>query len=153
VSVSRSALEALAAVRAACHAIESHVAHGNAPDALLQDAVRMRLVEIAAAVPALPQEMVVSEPEIPWARLGDLLESLVQRHPDPSATVVIRTARAEVPRLRAAVERLAARLGAADTSGTPQAPLTTEVAGGACGAAGAGGQPCLASSSSVSLPW
>lgn len=77
---------------------------------LLHDAVRMRLVEVGIAVEALPERILAREPSIPWRHVAELGERLTSRYFDTGRTLVLETARVDVPRLRAAVERLLAGL-------------------------------------------
>ncbi|KAB7744845.1 DUF86 domain-containing protein [Nostocoides sp. F2B08] len=56
-------------ITAAIHAIRTHTERGPVSDALVRDAVRIRLLEIGEAVKALDAELTVSEPEIPWRQL------------------------------------------------------------------------------------
>jgi len=103
----------------ACEAIEGYVdgaersgtersgtePSGTEPSGMVLDAVRMRLVEIGAVVATLPPEVTAAEPGIPWARLAGVGDRLTGRR-RVSASVLLGTARVDVPRLRAAAERL-----------------------------------------------
>lgn len=60
----------------AIEAVQAHLLRGPVSDALVGDAVRMRLVEIGEAVKGLSDEAKALEPHIPWkniARMRDLL--------------------------------------------------------------------------------
>lgn len=104
----RSARDRLEDIRTACSAIEQHISLDAAPEMLQYDAVRMRLVEVGIAVAVLPDRLLALEPTIPWPRVAELGERLTQRYFDTGRALVLETARVDVPRLRAAVERLLA---------------------------------------------
>ena len=99
--------EQLAEVVRACEAIERYV-EGPAPSDVVLDAVRMRLVEIGAVVAALPGAVTAAEPGIPWARLAGVGDRLTGRRRAVTPSVLLWTARVDVPRLREAAERLRA---------------------------------------------
>ncbi len=90
----------------ACGLIQEYVADDTLPETLVYDAVRMRLVEIGEAVRALPVAVTASEPGIPWSRVSLLGERLTRRYFDTTPSVVIGTARTDVPTLCAAVRRM-----------------------------------------------
>lgn len=112
--------ERLDAVVRACEAIERYVA-GAAPSDVVLDAVRMRLVEIGTVVAALPGVLTATEPEIPWARLAGVGDRLTGRRRAVTPSVLLWTARVDVPRLREAAERLRAT-GATPTPVGPGDP-------------------------------
>lgn len=97
--------ERLEEVVRACEAIERYV-EDTAPSDVVLDAVRMRLVEIGAVVAALPGVLTAAEPDIPWARLAGVEDRLTGRGRAVSPSVLLWTARTDVPRLREAAERL-----------------------------------------------
>ncbi|MET3638159.1 HepT-like ribonuclease domain-containing protein [Curtobacterium oceanosedimentum] len=99
--------ERLEEVVRACEAIERYV-EGADPSDVVLDAVRMRLIEIGAVVAALPDVLTASEPEIPWARLAGVGDRLTGRCRAVTPSVLLGTARVDVPRLREAAERLRA---------------------------------------------
>lgn len=99
--------EQLAEVVRACEAIERYV-EGPAPSDVVLDAVRMRLVEIGAVVAALPGAVTAAEPGIPWVRLAGVGDRLTGRRRAVTPSVLLWTARVDVPRLREAAERLRA---------------------------------------------
>ncbi|KQO61344.1 HepT-like ribonuclease domain-containing protein [Curtobacterium sp. Leaf261] len=110
----RAPRERLDDIRAACAAIEQYVALGedrewsSTREMLRYDAVRMRLVEIGIAVGALPERILAHEPTIPWRHVAELGARLTSRSFDTGRALVLETARVDVPRLRAAVDRLVA---------------------------------------------
>jgi len=65
--VSRHDVERLEDVLAAIQAIAEHVQRGDLTDGLVFDAVRVRLIEIGEAVKALPESLLISQNQIPWA--------------------------------------------------------------------------------------
>ena len=92
----------------ACEAIRRYVDDERLPEDLVQDAVRMRLVEIGEAVRVLPVGVTASEPGIPWSRVSDLGERLTRRYFDTTRALVFGTARTDVPHLADAARRLRA---------------------------------------------
>ena len=96
----------------ACRAITAYVARADLPAELVADAVRMRLVEIGEVVRQLPVSATRAEPGIPWTRLALLGERIVRRGADAGASIVLGTARTDVPALAAAAERLRERRNA-----------------------------------------
>jgi uncharacterized protein with HEPN domain len=55
----------LADIQAAIDAIRAHFQRGDLTDALVFDAVRIRLLEIGEAVTALPDDLLATQPAIP----------------------------------------------------------------------------------------
>ena len=106
--------ERLADILAAIDAIRSHVARGELLDGLIFDAVRIRLLEIGEAVKALPDDLLASEPDIPWRQIARMRDHLAHRYFDTSHGIVQGTVDRDLPQLEDAVRRLAAR--ATDTS-------------------------------------
>lgn len=56
----------LADIQAAIDAIRSHLKRGDLSDGLIFDAIRIRLLEIGEAVKALPDDLLATQPSIPW---------------------------------------------------------------------------------------
>jgi uncharacterized protein with HEPN domain len=102
--------ERLADILAAIEAIRSHVARGELVDALIFDAVRIRLLEIGEAVKALPDDLLASEPDIPWRQVARMRDHLAHRYFDTSHGIVQATLDHDLPELEEAVRRLASRL-------------------------------------------
>ena len=61
----------LADIQAAIDAIRSHLQRGDLSDGLVFDAVRIRLLEIGEAVKALPEDILATQPSIPWRQISD----------------------------------------------------------------------------------
>ncbi|QTX06172.1 DUF86 domain-containing protein [Agromyces archimandritae] len=78
----------------------------EAPEDLVFDAVRIRLVEIGEAVKDIPPEVLVGEPTIPWGEIARMRDHLTHRYFDTVHALVMNTARTDIPRLAAAVQRL-----------------------------------------------
>ncbi len=102
--------ERLADILAAIEAIRSHVARGELVDGLIFDAVRIRLLEIGEAVKALPDDLLASEPDIPWRQVARMRDHLAHRYFDTSHGIVQATLDHDLPELEEAVRRLASRL-------------------------------------------
>ena len=92
-----------------CDRIRTYVADPALPEALVHDAVRMCLVDIASAVQRLPPMMTAHEPAVPWAHVSALAGRLTRRPAGTPASVLLGTARTDVPVLCAAARRMRAR--------------------------------------------
>ncbi|WP_344373307.1 HepT-like ribonuclease domain-containing protein [Agromyces tropicus] len=92
---------------AACASIEDYATRAG-DDPIVFDAIRIRLVEIGEAVKDLEPAVTSAEPDIPWAEIARMRDQLAHRYFDTTHSIVMTTARRDVPRLRAAVERLLA---------------------------------------------
>jgi uncharacterized protein with HEPN domain len=71
------------------------------------DAVRIRLLEIGEAVKALPQELLATEPGIPWTQVARMRDHLAHRYLDTNHAVLQATVDHDLPDLEHAVDRLA----------------------------------------------
>jgi hypothetical protein len=60
----------LADIQAAIDAIRSHLQRGDLSDGPIFDAVRIRLLEIGEAVKALPDDLLATQPSIPWRQIA-----------------------------------------------------------------------------------
>ena len=98
-------------IRVACDAIVSYAARSGAPDDLVFDAIRIRLVEIGEAVKDLGEATRQIEPAIPWVEIARMRDLLTHRYFDTTHAIVAATARNDIPELAAAVSRLQDRLG------------------------------------------
>jgi uncharacterized protein with HEPN domain len=101
-------------ILAAIDAIRSHLTRGDLSDGLVFDAVRIRPLEIGEAVKALPDDLLVSKPKIPWRQIARMRDHLAHRYFDTSHAVLQGTVDNDLPELEEAVRRLDIRLTAAD---------------------------------------
>ena len=99
----------LADIVAALDAIGSHLNRGGLDDALVFDAVRVRLIEIGEAVKSLPDDLLSTEPDIPWDQIARLRDRLAHRYFDTSHRILAATVESDLPILRDAVTRLISR--------------------------------------------
>ena len=109
--MSRQARQRLLDVRAAMDAIDAHTGRGDLSDGLVFDAVRVRLIEIGEAVKAVPDEVLASEPDLPWSEIARMRDHLAHRYFDTTHAIVAATVTQDLPELRRAVERLLEDLG------------------------------------------
>lgn len=100
----------VADILAAIDAIRSHLARGDLSDGLVFDAVRIRLLEIGEAVKVLPDDLLLSEPNIPWRQIARMRDHLAHRYFDTSHAVLQGTVDHDLPDLEEAVRRLSTRL-------------------------------------------
>ena len=100
----------LADIQAAIDAIGSHLQRGDLSDALVFDAVRIRLLEIGEAVKALPAEMLNSQPSIPWSQIARMRDHLAHRYFDTNHALLQATVDNDLPELERAIQALAATL-------------------------------------------
>jgi uncharacterized protein with HEPN domain len=84
----REHLARFADVPVAIAAIRTHVSRGELDDTLVFDAVRMRLVEIGEAVGALPDEVLSTEPAIPWLEIVAMRHKLAHHYFDSAHGIV-----------------------------------------------------------------
>jgi len=98
----------LADITAAIDAIRAHMERGTLTDGLVFDAVRIRLVEIGEAVKALPQELLDTEPSIPWSQIARMRDHLAHRYFDTTHAIIQATVDNDLDELASAVERLIA---------------------------------------------
>jgi uncharacterized protein with HEPN domain len=105
----------LADIQAAIEAIRSHLQRGSLSDALVFDAVRIRLLEIGEAVKALPAELLNSQPGIPWSQIARLRDHLAHRYFDTSHAILQATIDNDLPELERAIRALAQSLSDDDT--------------------------------------
>ena len=104
--MSRPDSERLLDIQLACEAITSYVARIDADEDLVFDAIRARLIEVGEAVKDLNPALLSREPDISWAEIARMRDSLTHRYFDTNHAIVRSTAITDVPRLLAAVRRL-----------------------------------------------
>jgi uncharacterized protein with HEPN domain len=104
--VTRRDSERLDDITEALAAIKGHLSRGALADALVFDAVRVRLIEIGEAVKAIDPGVLAHEPDTSWDGVAGMRDRLAHRHFDPSHAIVQATIDQDLPVLAAAVERL-----------------------------------------------
>jgi uncharacterized protein with HEPN domain len=104
--VSRRDKQRLEDISAAISAIAAHLERGNLSDGLVFDAVRVRLIEIGEAVKALPESLLASEDQIPWADIARMRDLLAHRYFDTSHSILQATVDHDLPALNEAIVRL-----------------------------------------------
>jgi uncharacterized protein with HEPN domain len=97
----------LADIQAAINAIRSHLQRGGLSDGLVFDAVRIRLLEIGEAVKALPDELLDTQPGIPWRQIARMRDHLAHRYFDTAHAILQATVDDDLPELERAVDALA----------------------------------------------
>ena len=107
----------LADIQAAIDAIRSHLQRGGLSDGLVFDAVRIRLLEIGEAVKALPDELLDSQPSIPWRQIARMRDHLAHRYFDTAHAILQATVDDDLPELERAVQALAKTLPGEDQPG------------------------------------
>jgi uncharacterized protein with HEPN domain len=96
----------LADIQAAIDAIRSHLQRGDLSDGLIFDAVRIRLLEIGEAVKALPDDLLATQPLIPWRQIARLRDHLAHRYFDTAHAILQATVDEDLPDLERAVQAL-----------------------------------------------
>ena len=104
--MSRPDRQRLEDISAAIEAIAAHVQRGDLSDGLVFDAVRVRLIEIGEAVKALPESLLASETQIPWADIAHMRDLLAHRYFDTSHSILQATVDHDIPTLKHAIVRL-----------------------------------------------
>jgi uncharacterized protein with HEPN domain len=107
----------LADIQAAIEAIRSHLQRGDLSDGLVFDAVRSRLLEIGEAVKALPDELLDTQPSIPWRQIARMRDHLAHRYFDTAHAILQATVDDDLPELERAVHALAEALPADEEVG------------------------------------
>jgi uncharacterized protein with HEPN domain len=100
----------LADIQAAIDAIRSHLQRGDLSDGLVFDAVRIRLLEIGEAVKALPDELLDTQPGIPWRQIARMRDHLAHRYFDTAHAILQATVDDDLPELERAANALASIL-------------------------------------------
>jgi uncharacterized protein with HEPN domain len=100
----------LADIQAAIDAIRSHLQRGDLSDGLIFDAVRIRLLEIGEAVKALPDDLLATQPSIPWRQITRMRDHLAHRYFDTAHAILQATVDEDLPNLERAVQALSRSL-------------------------------------------
>jgi len=96
----------LADIQAAIDAIRFHLQRGGPSDGLIFDAVRIRLLEIGEAVKALPDELLATQPSIPWRQIARMHDYLAHRYFDTAHAILQATVDEDLPDLERAVQAM-----------------------------------------------
>ena len=104
--MSRHDRQRLEDILAAIDAIRAHLTRGELSDALVFDAVRVRLIEIDEAVKALPPEVLANEPDLPWAQITGMRDRLAHRYFDTSHAILAATVEHDLPEFERATRSL-----------------------------------------------
>ena len=108
----------LADIQAAIDAIRFHLQRGGPSDGLIFDAVRIRLLEIGEAVKALPDELLATQPSIPWRQIARMRDYLAHRYFDPAHAILQATVDEDLPELERAVQAMNRSLPEEDRPGS-----------------------------------
>lgn len=87
----------LSDIQAAIDAIRSHLQRGDLSNGLIFDAVRIRLLEIGEAVKALPDDLLATQPSIPWRQIARMRDHLAHRYFDTAHAILQATADKDLP--------------------------------------------------------
>jgi uncharacterized protein with HEPN domain len=109
----------LADIQAAIDAIHSHLQRGDLTDGLIFDAVRIRLLEIGEAVKALPDDLLATQPSIPWRQITRMHDHLAHRYFDTAHAILQATVDKDLPDLECAVQVLTRSVGKEDPGTRP----------------------------------
>jgi uncharacterized protein with HEPN domain len=112
----------LSDIQAAIDAIRSHLQRGDLADGLVYDAVRIRLLEIGEAVKALPDDLLATQPAIPWRQIARMRDHLAHRYFDTAHTILQATVDEDLPDLEIAVRALTSSLPPDDPDTDPVSP-------------------------------
>jgi uncharacterized protein with HEPN domain len=82
--------------------------------------VRIRLLEIGEAVKALPSDLLVTQPAIPWSQIGRMRDHLAHRYFDTAHAILQSTVDDDLPELERAVHALIASLPDEDLPADPE---------------------------------
>ena len=109
----------LSDIQAAIDAIRSHLQRGDLSDGLIFDAARIRLLEIGEPVKALPDDLLATQPSIPWRQIARMRDHLAHRYFDTAHAILQATADEDLPDLERAVRALAHSLPGEDPDTDP----------------------------------
>jgi len=98
--------EPLADIQGAIDAIRAHLRRGDLSDGLVFDAVRIRLLEICEAVMALPDDLLATQPAIPWRQIARMRDQLAHRYFDTAHSILQATVDEDLPQLERALDSL-----------------------------------------------
>jgi uncharacterized protein with HEPN domain len=104
-------------IQAAIDAIRSHLQRGDLSDGLVFDAVRIRLLEIGEAVKALPEDLLATQPSIPWRQITRMRDHLAHRYFDTAHAILQATVDEDLPDLERAIHALSRSLAGQDPPG------------------------------------
>jgi len=104
--VSRGDRQRLEDILAAIDAIRAHLTRGDLSDALVFDAVRVRLIEIGEAVKSVSAALLAEESGLPWAQIAGMRGRLAHRYFDTSHTILTATVEHDLPELEQAARSL-----------------------------------------------
>ena len=97
--MSRRDDQRLADILAAAGAIAEHFERGDLDDALVFDAVRVRLIDVGEVVKAIDPGPLAREPAISWIDVAGMRNHLAHRYFDTAHTVVRATVEHDLPAL------------------------------------------------------
>ncbi len=117
-------LQRLTDIQAAIDAIRSHLRRGELSDGLIFDAVRVRLLEIGEAVKALPDDLLATQPSIPWRQIARMRDHLAHRYFDTAHAILQATIDEDLPALEHALQAMTQSLVEEDPG--PQSDDPTE---------------------------
>jgi uncharacterized protein with HEPN domain len=117
-------LQRLKDIQAAIDAIRSHLQRGDLTDGLIFDAIRIRLLEIGEAVKALPDELLATQPSIPWRQIARMRDHLTHRYFDTAHAILQATVDEDLPALEHALQAMTQSLEEEDPG--PQSDDLTE---------------------------
>ncbi len=125
----------LSDIQAAIDAIRSHLERGDLSDGLIFDAVRIRLLEIGEAVKALPDDLLATQPTIPWRQIARMRDHLAHRYFDTTHAILQATVDKDLPDLERATAPASHSTSPAPSGSTPAGSSQIQ---------GLSGQPVLA---------
>jgi uncharacterized protein with HEPN domain len=81
--------------------------------------VRIRLLEIGEAVKALPDDLLATQPSIPWRQIARMRDHLAHRYFDTTHAILQATVDEDLPDMERAVEALVPSLEESDPGPPP----------------------------------
>jgi uncharacterized protein with HEPN domain len=87
----------LADIQAAIEPIRSYLRRGDLSDGLVFDAVPIRLLEVGEAVKALPDDLLATQPAIPWRQIAQIRDHLAHRYFDTAHAILQATVDEDLP--------------------------------------------------------
>ena len=107
--MSRSDFDLLSDIANAISAIRSHLTHGPPSEALIMDAVAMRLLEIGEAVKSLSEPSTAAEPSVKWPQIARMRDRLAHHYFATHPEIIQSTIDKDLDPLDSAVARMLAQ--------------------------------------------
>lgn len=115
--MSRSDSDLLSDIANAIFAIRSHLTHGPLSEALIMDAVAMRLLEIGEAAKSLSDASTATEPTIKWRQIARMRDVLAHHYFATHPEIIQATIEKDLDPLDEAIARMRGKIEPPESPG------------------------------------